>query len=105
MIFFLVGIVFWSVFFGLVAMTIAEERGDAGLEGFFVGAIFGPIGVVIAYWLGDQEAKDIADVESGRRKVCPDCAELVRPQARVCRYCSHAFGPPPLELTRVLKNK
>jgi hypothetical protein len=28
-------------------------------------------------------------------KQCPDCAEMVRAQARVCRFCGYRFAPPP----------
>jgi hypothetical protein len=26
-------------------------------------------------------------------KVCPSCAETVRPEARICRFCGHRFVP------------
>ena len=26
-------------------------------------------------------------------KVCPDCAETVRREARICRFCGHRFTP------------
>jgi len=29
-----------------------------------------------------------------RLKTCPECAETVRREARVCRYCGHRFEPP-----------
>ncbi|QEC46350.1 hypothetical protein FSW04_01330 [Baekduia soli] len=39
-------------------------------------------GIVLAVWW--------VDVRS--HKTCPDCAERVKLEARVCRYCRHAFG-------------
>lgn len=33
--------------------------------------------------------------DSGKR--CPDCAEPVREQARVCRFCGYRFDAPPAE--------
>jgi hypothetical protein len=28
-------------------------------------------------------------------KICPDCAETVKPAARVCRFCGYRFEPAP----------
>lgn len=35
-----------------------------------------------------------------KRKSCPRCAERVRPEARVCRYCGHEFGESVGQLVR-----
>jgi hypothetical protein len=36
---------------------------------------------------GDRRAEQVP-------KPCPDCAELVRAEARVCKHCGYRFAPP-----------
>lgn len=40
---------------------------------------------------GDPGAED----PGAETKVCPDCAETIKAQARVCRYCGFRFEPAP----------
>ena len=35
-------------------------------------------------------------IESGEMKKCQECAELVRKEARICRFCGYEFYPKPL---------
>jgi len=42
--------------------------------------------------LAIQEANQTAKEHEGM-KVCPDCAEWVRQEARICRFCRHDFEP------------
>jgi zinc-ribbon domain len=49
-----------------------------------VSILFGPIG-----WL-------IAVLNSGKLRKCPFCAELVKPEAVVCKHCGHKLPPPQL---------
>jgi len=46
-----------------------------------VSILFGPIG-----WL-------IAALNSGKLRKCPFCAELVKPEAVVCKHCGHKLPP------------
>lgn len=55
--------------------------------------LFGVAGaaVMLALVFGlrsERDADEAALISSAQRKRCPHCAELVRPQATVCRFCS-----------------
>lgn len=39
-------------------------------------------------------------LEYGRYKACPQCAEAVRQQAKICRFCKYKFGDPLYEELR-----
>ena len=91
MVFIWIGYFLWSLFFALLSMTIASERGGSGTGGFIVGALFGPFGAIVAWWLGDEESRELAQIENGQRKHCPACAELARAQAKICGHCGHDF--------------
>lgn len=76
---------------GFLAATIADSRGGSAGVGFVVGLFLGPIGVLIAFFLGDAAGREAKDEAAGIRIKCPDCAELVRAEARVCRFCGCRF--------------
>jgi DNA-directed RNA polymerase subunit RPC12/RpoP len=72
----------WIVLFGALGAAIGEKKGIGG-QGFAVGALLGPLGILIVLAV------------SGNRVRCPSCRELVDPEAWICSHCQHQIGEAP----------
>jgi hypothetical protein len=93
----------------VVTAIIASSKGRSGLGWFLIGAVLGIFGIVLIACLpalpgyGGDPATTLRNVAIGTSnkqapamramKLCPDCAEEVKADARVCRFCRHEFEP------------
>jgi hypothetical protein len=91
----LTAVVLW-VFFGVVSGGIAMARGRSGFGWFLLGILLGPFALAVALLptaeANRQEQARRSGVAPGWRK-CPFCAEVVREEALVCRYCQRELRP------------
>jgi hypothetical protein len=81
--------VVWVVLSVLVGV-VWRNRGHGFAGGLIFSLILSPI-VGIAIGLlkkPDQARLERAALSSGGMKKCPYCAELIKSEARVCRFCS-----------------
>lgn len=83
-------IAFWLICGGIAAWIVKERGGDA-VNGFLVGLLLGPLGFVAAFFMGNERQVEANKVAAGVFKKCPRCAELVKPDALVCKHCAHEF--------------
>ena len=73
---------------GVAAMLVMQNKGRSGCGGFALGFLVGPIGLVIALVLSsDHRELEKKALNDGAMRKCPQCAELVRAEARKCRFC------------------
>jgi uncharacterized membrane protein YeaQ/YmgE (transglycosylase-associated protein family) len=76
---------------GVVAAAIYSNEGRPWFTALLVGLISGPIGAILAAVTpADKAGLEQQALVSGSKK-CPRCAEPVKAEATVCRFCGHEF--------------
>jgi len=93
----------YAILLGLIPASIAYKKGyPSKNEGynFFMWWIFGASLFIVALpWAillkSKKEELETSRVSEGMKK-CPECAELVKKDARVCRFCGYEFYPKPV---------
>ena len=90
-------IVFWLLC-GAASAMVASSKGRDAFGWFLIGALFGPIGLLICLIAGKKE-KVIEEnsINSGNYKKCPYCEELIKSEAMICKHCSKEQSLPAVE--------
>lgn len=83
-------VVLWIICGGVAAFVASARGGNGGL-GFVAGVLLGPLGIVLAFFMGSEAGRVASQVSSGQAKRCPMCAEAVLVDAVICKHCGHDF--------------
>jgi ribosomal protein S14 len=85
-------------FIGWIVLSIlcgvyASSKGRSGVRFFFLALCLSPLIGFIAAAIASPNVKkqDDKKLQDGQLKKCPFCAELVKQEAKVCRFCNREF--------------
>lgn len=90
--FYLVG----YVFFCAIAGAIASRKGRRAVTYFLLSMLLTPlIGILLALVARpDTQKVEQEKIASGQGRKCPFCAEVVKAEATICRFCAKELPAP-----------
>lgn len=87
----------------IIIGVAADRRGRSGFGWFFLAVVLSPLlAGLLLLAMGKPQASSnavvyvphaAAETHTRRVKTCPDCAEEVLADARICKHCRHDFRP------------
>jgi hypothetical protein len=83
-------LVSWFFFSGVVGV-LAHRKGRSGISFFGLSLLLSPVVGFVAVLLAKPDTEKAAARGAGRK--CPHCAEIVKADAKVCRFCGRDLPP------------
>ena len=88
---YLIALLISSIIIGLIPAAIAEKKGENFVVWWLFGAGFFIIALPVAIVMKpNSKAVERSALSYGMKK-CNQCAELVKAEAKICRFCGNAF--------------
>lgn len=81
-----------AIVMGVITAVVAQLRGRNGPGWFVLGALFPAIALLVVAVMPAITAEAARPTPETHVR-CPDCKELVRKDARVCKHCQCKLTP------------
>jgi len=93
------GVVLSWLVLSLVVGAIRSARGGSFWKLFFLSLLLSPVvGLICALAVPvSAKAAEAKQMATGDLRKCPQCAELVKREAKICRFCHSTLEPLPAE--------
>lgn len=85
-------LLFFWIGIAIACAIVAGNKGRSGFGWFILGMLFSLIALLIVLVLPSVK-EDPAQPKPETHIKCPDCAEFVKREARVCKHCGCKLAP------------